>query len=124
MLHVIALAQYAITYSRSWAADSINTRVWQAAEIDQLRQEVLLQKDENRIKDARMALIDPPHRPHYPPVHRNNTVATRLTEDAVARPTHCNVFLGLETAPNRPAVCHDILHFSAQVLGSIADQLW
>ena len=27
MLHVIALAQYAITYSRGWAADSVNTRV-------------------------------------------------------------------------------------------------
>ena len=26
MLHVIALAHYAITYSRGWAADSINTR--------------------------------------------------------------------------------------------------
>ena len=54
MLHVIALAQYAITYSRGWAADSINTRVRQAAEIDQLRQEVRLLKEENRIKDARM----------------------------------------------------------------------
>jgi predicted RNA polymerase sigma factor len=70
MLHVIALAQYAITYSRSWAADSINTRVRQAAEIDQLRQEVLLQKEENRIKDARIALIDPRHRPHYPSPER------------------------------------------------------
>ena len=70
MLHVIALAQYAITYSRSWAADSINTRVRQAAEIDQLRQEVLLQKEETRIKDARIALIDPRHRPHYPPPER------------------------------------------------------
>ena len=70
MLHVIALAQYAATYSRSWAADSINTRVRQAAEIDQLRQEVLLQKEETRIKDARIALIDPRHRPHYPPPER------------------------------------------------------
>ena len=70
MLHVIALAQYAITYTRGWAADSINTRLRQAAEIDQLRQEVLLLKEENRIKDARMALIDPRHRPHYPPPER------------------------------------------------------
>jgi len=70
MLHVIALAQYAITYSRSWEADSIHTRVRQAAEIDQLRQEVLLQKEETRIKDARIALIDPRHRPHYPPPER------------------------------------------------------
>jgi hypothetical protein len=67
MLHVIAPAQYALAYSRSWAADSINTRVRQAAEIGQLRQEVLLLKEENRIKDARMALIDPRQRPHYPP---------------------------------------------------------
>ena len=66
MLHVIALAQYAITYTRGWAADSSSTRVRQAAEIDQLRQEVLLLKEENRIKDVRMALIDPRHRLHYP----------------------------------------------------------
>jgi len=70
MLHVMALAQCAITYTRGWAADSVNTRVRQAAEIDQLRQEVLLQKEENRIKDVRMALIDPRHRPHYPPPER------------------------------------------------------
>ena len=70
MLHVIALAQYAITYSRSWAADSTNTRVRQAAEIDQFRQEVLLQKEQDRIKDVRMALIDPRLKPHYPPPER------------------------------------------------------
>ncbi len=77
MLHVIALAQYALTYSRSWAADSINTRVLQAAEIDQLRQEVLRLKEENRIKDARMALIDPQQRPHYPPPERLSMLELR-----------------------------------------------
>jgi len=36
MLHIIALAQYAITHSRSWAADSFNTRARQAVPIDNL----------------------------------------------------------------------------------------
>jgi putative transposase len=51
--------------------------VRQAAEIDQLRQEVLLQKEETRIKDARIALIDPRHRPHYPPPERLSILELR-----------------------------------------------
>ena len=34
ILHMIALAQYALTYSRSWAADGVNQRVSLKAEND------------------------------------------------------------------------------------------
>src|SRR5271167_4566373 len=67
ILHIIALAQYALTYSRSWAADSSNERVRLKAENDRLTQEVALLREEIRIKDVRMAQIDPQRRPHYLP---------------------------------------------------------
>ena len=70
VLHVISLAQYAAVYSRSWASDSINERVRLKAESDRLRQESALQREETRIKDARMARIAPHRRPHYPPPER------------------------------------------------------
>jgi hypothetical protein len=37
ILHIIALAQYALTYSRSWAADSTNQRVRLNTDNDRLR---------------------------------------------------------------------------------------
>ncbi len=55
VLHVIALGQYALTYSRSWAADSTNQRVRLKAENDRLEQELVLRQEELRIKNARMA---------------------------------------------------------------------
>ena len=70
ILHVVALTQYALTYSRSWAADSSNQRVRLKAECDRLEQELALRGEEIRIKDVRMAQIDPKRRPHYPPTER------------------------------------------------------
>jgi len=70
MLHVISLAQFATVYTRSWAVDSVNGRVRLKAENCRVRQEVALLREEIRIKDARMAQINPPRRPHYPPTER------------------------------------------------------
>src|SRR5512143_3976308 len=67
ILHIIALAQYALTYSRSWAADSSNQRLRLKAELDRVTQELALRNEEIRIKDLRMAQIVPKRRPHYPP---------------------------------------------------------
>ena len=66
MLHVIALAQYAAVYTRSWAASSTNARVRLKADNDRLRQEVGLLTEELRIKDARMQCIPPHRRPAFP----------------------------------------------------------
>jgi len=70
LLHVITLAQHALVYTRSWAANSCNQRVRQAAKLDQLEQEIALLREESRIKDARMARILPGERPHYQPTER------------------------------------------------------
>ena len=59
VLHVISLAQYAIVATRGWAADALNPRARQAAEDDRLTQEIQLLREELRIKDARVAKIDP-----------------------------------------------------------------
>ena len=70
MLHVIALAQYAVVYTRSWAASSPNARVRLQADKDRLQQEVALVAEELRIKDARMRRIPAHQRPHFPPPER------------------------------------------------------
>ena len=70
MLHVISLAQYATAYTRSWAADSTNGRIRIKAEYERSQQEIVLFREEMRIKDARMALISPHRRPYYPPAER------------------------------------------------------
>jgi hypothetical protein len=67
VVHIIALAQDALTYSRSWAADSTNQRVRLKADNDRLEQEVALFREEIHIKDARMGKLDPKRRPHYAP---------------------------------------------------------
>jgi len=69
-LQVIALAQHALSYTRSSAANSPNARIRLTAKADQLDQEVALLREELRIKDARMAEIPAARRPHYRPTRR------------------------------------------------------
>jgi len=70
VIYVISLAHYAITCARGWAVNSINARVRLAADNDRFKQEIQLLREELRIKDARMAKIDPHRRPYYPPTER------------------------------------------------------
>ena len=70
MLHVISLAQFAAVYTRSWAANSSNQRVRLKAKVQRLENDNAQQREEIRIKDARMALISARRRPRYPPVER------------------------------------------------------
>jgi len=70
VLHVISLANLAIVAARGWTANSLDARVRLSGENDRLQQEVQLLREELRIKDARLAKIDPRHRPCYPPVER------------------------------------------------------
>ena len=67
ILHVIALTT---AYTRSWSANSINSRIRLTAERDRAVHELALLREEARIKDARMASINPHRRPHYPPTER------------------------------------------------------
>jgi transposase InsO family protein len=70
MLRGIGLAQFALAYTRGWAANSRNARVRLKAQLDRAQQEISLLREEVRIKNARMARIPPPQRPHYPPTER------------------------------------------------------
>ena len=67
VLQTISLAQFALAYTRGWAANSINARIRLKAEHDRLQQEVQLLREEIRIKDARMNRIHAHRRPKYPP---------------------------------------------------------
>jgi len=79
VLHVISLAQYALTYSRSWVADSSNERVRLKAENDHLTQEVALLREEMRIKDVRTAQIAPQRKPHHRATERMAILELRAT---------------------------------------------
>lgn len=70
LLQVIAFAQYALVYTRSWASNSSTERVRLATAANQLEQAVAVLREEIRIKDARMAQIPPHQRPHYGPIER------------------------------------------------------
>jgi transposase InsO family protein len=70
LLHVIALAQYAVAHTRSRAVAGGTETARRKAEHDRLRQEVALLREELRLKDARLARIPAARRPHYQPVVR------------------------------------------------------
>ena len=70
ILHVISLTHYAIASARGWAANSINARVRLVADNDRLNRDNQLLRQELRIKDARIAKLNPRRRPHYPATER------------------------------------------------------
>ena len=65
VVHVISLAHFCMIRVRGKAAQSASIRVRHTAEIDQLKQELVLINEQMRIKDARMARIDPLRRPEW-----------------------------------------------------------
>ena len=70
MLHVISLAEFAMAYTRGWAANCPNARVRLKVEVERLKGELALRDEQERIKDARMERIPPHRRPNYPPPER------------------------------------------------------
>jgi transposase InsO family protein len=70
IIYVISLARTAIVCARGWAANSPVARVRLRGQLEQARAEIALLTEELRIKDARMAAIDPRKRPHYRPTER------------------------------------------------------
>jgi transcriptional regulator with XRE-family HTH domain len=70
VLHTISLAHYASTQAYGKAAVSISPFLRMKAENQRLRQKVAQLQEEIRIKDARMTLLLPQRRPHYPSTER------------------------------------------------------
>ena len=70
VLQVISLAHYASTRACGQAAVSVSPFLRLKVENQRLRQKLLQLQEEARIKDARMALLPPQRRPHYPPAER------------------------------------------------------
>jgi len=93
VLHAISLARFAVTHGRAHAAGSRKARFRQQAGIDRLRQEVAHLIKELRIKDARMARIPAPRRPHDPPVDRLPILELRAARGWTASTTARRLFL-------------------------------
>ena len=70
VVHVIALAHVAVVHARRLILNSPNARTRLAGDLQCAMDEISLLEEELRIKDARMAMIDPHRRPHYLPIER------------------------------------------------------
>jgi hypothetical protein len=70
LVTAIGLAHLGMTYVRGWCANSPLERVRLAGDLDRAKTEVALLREIMRIKDARMAAIAAPERPHYAPTDR------------------------------------------------------
>lgn len=70
LVDVASLAHAAVVYTRSWSANSPLARVRLASKLEQAEAEIAMLREEVRIKDARMARLPAPNRPHYPPTDR------------------------------------------------------
>jgi putative transposase len=68
VLRALALAHYVVIQAQGKAVRSRQAR--SQATIQRLQAEIALLREELRIKDARLALIPPHRRPHYPAVER------------------------------------------------------
>jgi putative transposase len=81
VLHAISLAQFAMAYTRGWAANSINARIRLKGRVAQLEQMGTCLTEQMRIKDARLQRIDPQKRPHYLPVERMAILELRAAQN-------------------------------------------
>lgn len=63
VLHIISLAHVAIVQARRLAVNSPDVRTRQAGDLQGALDEIVLLEEELRIKDGRMAMIDPHRRP-------------------------------------------------------------
>jgi putative transposase len=70
VLEVLGIAHLAVTTTRSWCENSRLIRVRLASRVERLEAEVALLQEEMRIKDARVAKLEPARRPHYGPRER------------------------------------------------------
>ena len=57
VIHAISLAHFSLTFARGVAANNINKTIRLQADVDRLRQEIALLREEIRIKDRRMLRI-------------------------------------------------------------------
>jgi putative transposase len=70
VLHVIALAHLAIVHARSIAVSSPDAWTRRSGDLQGALDEIAMLGEELRIKDSRMATIDPRRRPHYRSIER------------------------------------------------------
>jgi putative transposase len=92
VLHAVSLAHKALTYSRSWAADSSLQRIRLKGRLDRATEEISILDETARIKDQRMRRIPPHSRPHYSPPERMAILELRASRGWSAAQT-ARVFL-------------------------------
>ena len=70
VIHTISMAQFVTTYTRSWAANNLNSRIRLRAQLDRSEQDKALLREQLRITNSRMASIPANRRPQYKPTER------------------------------------------------------
>jgi putative transposase len=93
LIHAVSLARAAVIEVRSGFEHSPLARARLAAELDALRAENALLREELRIKDARMAKIPARERPLYPPAERLAILGFRAAAGLSTASTACRFLL-------------------------------
>ena len=88
-VHAVSIAEFALTTALGWAARSLNPRLRLRAELERLRNEVLLLREEIRIKDALHG------------AHRGSEAAP-LSTDRAAGDHRASCRTRMVSCPNRP----------------------
>lgn len=96
ILATISLAHLAVCHARGWAADAVNPRARQAAEIERLTAEISLLREELAIKDGRIARTRPWLAEHRTKCTRPSILPTATRVSSRERDGH-----GTQSVPRR-----------------------
>jgi transposase InsO family protein len=97
LLHAIALARTAIACARASAVQSDRRESRLRVELDQVRTEIALLREELAIKDDRWSRLQPRRRPRYRPIERMRILQLRAARGWTAEQTARAFLLDTET---------------------------
>jgi len=97
IVQIAAMVHLGLANALDRAGNSKRRLIREAADAERTRTEVMLLKEELRIKDARLAQVPPSQRPHYPPTER-------LAILALQQARHCNAQVAIAFLITAPTI--------------------
>lgn len=97
ILHALALARLSLVAARGSVVKSRSGRVRLRAELAEAIAELAMLREELRIKDERIARLDPRRRPHYPAADRLAILALRAARGWTLTQTAARMFVEAKT---------------------------
>ena len=110
VLHVVSLAHLALTAARAQAIERHQARTHRFCELDRLRRELNLLREEIRLKDARMARIPGHRRPYYQSTERSPLITSPVGSWDSQSSSNNRLRQPSEPPPGEPSGRHDPVH--------------